>query len=380
MKYNFSNRKKMFPLLIVDSSIVYFDSAATTLKPYLVIDAIKEGYEKFTIPCEKGQYSIAYSCYEKTVANTINRICDTFFLHDEYHIVFSHSVTILLERLLFLFYKNNILKKNNIRVAIPYTYHSSIYNAVLRCFSSCQFVFYSESTFPVCDIDILYIPYVDHITGYYIDCSICKEYKIFFPDVYIILDLSQGISLWRPHFSLSNIDFIVGSSHKMYGPDGVAWIAICKKNDYKFSWYGILGVRKDFSTGSLSYPSIYAYSFALQFVKDFIYSNKDYYSILRNNFYYIYNILKSDPDVVMVSSSSNNFQIISFSHNIFNAHEIAEILNQQYICVRSGDICAPGITYKNGIVRISMGYYNDDNDIKKLGNSLLLCLDRKSAI
>ena len=47
-----------FPML--KKNIIYFDNAATTLKPYRVIDKIKEYYEEYSANSHRGDYNISF--------------------------------------------------------------------------------------------------------------------------------------------------------------------------------------------------------------------------------------------------------------------------------------------------------------------------------
>ena len=61
----------------------------------------------------------------------------------------------------------------------------------------------------------------------------------------------------------------------------------------------------------------------------------------------------------------------------YKSDELAEILNEDYdICVRSGYHCAPLVhdfldsKKYNGTVRVSINYFNNNNDIDVLINAL----------
>ena len=64
--------KKDFPIFkrkIDNKEIIYLDSAATTQKPKIVIDKIKEFYEKHNSNIHRGLYTLsdeATSLYEKS--------------------------------------------------------------------------------------------------------------------------------------------------------------------------------------------------------------------------------------------------------------------------------------------------------------------------
>ena len=71
------------------------------------------------------------------------------------------------------------------------------------------------------------------------------------------------------------------------------------------------------------------------------------------------------------------FGILSINLDGYKSDELAEILNEDYdICVRSGYHCAPLVhdfldsKKYNGTVRVSINYFNNNNDIDVLINAL----------
>lgn len=359
--------KTKFPFFQHYKSIYYFDSAATTIKPNQVIDAISHGYMCYTIPCERSKYALAYNCYDKVVLELRKELDCLFFLENDYHIVFSHSVTIILEKLLCLLKKKLFLDKE-VEIALPNTVHSSFLEAVNLFFSKFKLNFFDFDIKALNSvIDILYVPYVDHVSGYKINFHDLVEYKNDNKDVFIIIDASQGLSLYCPRLGGQQIDCIIGTSHKMYGPDGVAWIAIHKKHDFVFGWNGILSANKDFRVGSLSYAGMHGYISALSFLKEYIYNNQLHYQKMGTFFYKIISFLQQYNHIItLISPLQYYYPIISFSHKTMNAHDIAEFLDSYNVCVRSGEICAPHLCYPNGIVRISLACYNTEEDIDKI--------------
>ena len=69
--------------------------------------------------------------------------------------------------------------------------------------------------------------------------------------------------------------------------------------------------------------------------------------------------------------------VVSFTHPEYEANEIGTILSLDYdIAVRTGYHCAPyvhdfiGTTERHGTVRVSVGYFNTDEDIDALIRAL----------
>jgi selenocysteine lyase/cysteine desulfurase len=363
--------KSYFPIFSKYPQLCYFDSSATTLKPVSVIDATMYGMSHYSISCEKNRCARALDTYNKTLIAAEQKIKAIFGL-SEYFVVFNQTVSIILEKIFFLLKKKYLVSDRPIIVLVPESYHRSLghalyvnnINYIFIKAESCDLAEYQE-------LDIVYVPYINHITGKMINIDELKKYKKKFSKVFIILDASQGLLHYCPNLYHSEVDCIMGSSHKMYGPDGIAWVAVHTQWSKIFSWHGILSVRNDFYAGSLSYPSVYAYIIALNFLEKYIYHNTSYQETLRQYVDEIKFFLAQYSDqLTLLSCPQASSHIISFSHKKFHAHDIADCLSKEDICLRSGDICAPGIDYKFGIIRISFGCYNNYDDVSKLIDSL----------
>jgi hypothetical protein len=97
-----------FPLL--KNNIVYLDNGATTLKPYILIDTLKDYYMNYSSNVHRGDYDIAIKAEEmfnnarKNVANFINA--------DSNEIAFTNNTTDALNKIVFGYFKN-ILHEND---------------------------------------------------------------------------------------------------------------------------------------------------------------------------------------------------------------------------------------------------------------------------
>ena len=95
-----------FPML--KNNIIYFDNAATTLKPNKVIDSINDYYNNYSVNIHRGEYFLsfkadqAYEKSRKTVADFINA--------DEKSIVFTKGTTDSLNMIVDGYFKNHLNK------------------------------------------------------------------------------------------------------------------------------------------------------------------------------------------------------------------------------------------------------------------------------
>ena len=87
------------------------------------------------------------------------------------------------------------------------------------------------------------------------------------------------------------------------------------------------------------------------------------------------NYLKQNKNITLYSSNPHS-GVISFKFNNLDNNEVCNTLNEKYkICVRPGLHCAPLIhkflkTEKTGLIRVSISYFNNFCEIKKLVKAL----------
>jgi selenocysteine lyase/cysteine desulfurase len=110
----------------------------------------------------------------------------------------------------------------------------------------------------------------------------------------------------------------------------------------------------------------------LNFLENNIYHNDDYKKKQMNMINSLYHMIKLNNNLTLISNYATK-TILSFYHNNIHANDLAEIFSFKNVCLRTGDLCSPFKIKNNtkGIIRISFGCYNNDEDfdaIKKLIN------------
>ena len=118
--------KKDFPIFkrkINNKELIYLDSAATTQRPEIVINKLKEFYEKHNSNIHRGMYSLseeATSLYEKTrerVAEFINA--------GKEEIIFTKNCTESINYAVFGYF-SKILKKDDILLLTEMEHNSNV--------------------------------------------------------------------------------------------------------------------------------------------------------------------------------------------------------------------------------------------------------------
>ena len=234
MGYNVEEIRKDFEQL--KEGNIYLDTAATALKPKVVIDAIKEYYIKFN-GNSHSKMSIYGDKTSELIENTRN-IVARYINSNKRNIIFTKSATESLNTCILGI--EDIVKEDDEILLTILEHHANIvpYQILSKEKNTkIKYVYLKEDySFDYNDFEkkisyntkIIGITMQSNVTGEEIDiekiCEIveerCKELSI--PIPYIIVDGSQGITHKKISLKkLKNIYAFVFSGHKIYGPQGV---------------------------------------------------------------------------------------------------------------------------------------------------------------
>jgi len=106
--------RKDFPVLS-DPSLVYLDTAASSLKPQVVLDAMDEYYEKYGVNVHRGVYNLSYVATTKyeEARETVSRFINASFNE----VVFTRGASSALNLVASSYGLNNITKDDEIIVS-----------------------------------------------------------------------------------------------------------------------------------------------------------------------------------------------------------------------------------------------------------------------
>lgn len=234
MEYNVEEIRKDFEQL--KEGNIYLDTAATALKPKVVINAIKEYYIKFN-GNSHSKMSIYGDKTSELIENTRN-IVARYINSNKRNIIFTKSATESLNTCIFGI--EDIVKEDDEILLTILEHHANIvpYQILSKEKNTkIKYVYLKEDySFDYNDFEkkisyntkIIGITMQSNVTGEEIDiekiCEIVKkrskELNIETP--YLIIDASQGITHKKIDVrKLDTIYALVFSGHKIYGPQGV---------------------------------------------------------------------------------------------------------------------------------------------------------------
>lgn len=392
--------KKQFPIFRNHPDLVYLDSAATSLKPKIAIDKIKEYYEEYSANVFRGIYPISEKATEE-FEETRDVVSKFINANKSEEIIFTRNATESLNLLAYSLGRKIIEPGNEIVTTIMEHHSNFVPWQVLAGETG--------ATFKVVDIDdkgyleiswneiitkktkILALTYVSNVLGTINPIKeITRDVKKINPEIIVIVDAAQAI----PHFKVDvqdlGADFIVFSSHKMLGPTGVGVLwgkEKILKEMYPFMYGGEMidevfidrTTFKDpphkFEAGTPAIGEVIAFKEAIKFLNNIGMKN------IRNHEKKLTQLclktLKQEFNKKIKIFGPTDVEdrggIITFSFDKFHPHDIAQILADQGICVRAGHHCAMPLHQRLKVpatVRASFYIYNDEKDIIKLVDGL----------
>lgn len=387
--------RRDFPIFDFDSTLVYFDNGATTMKPKCVIDTILNYNTKYTANAHRGDYKnslIVDTMYDETrekVRKYINA-------KEKSEIVFTSGATESLNMIVMGYFKN-ILKEND-EVLITEAEHAS---NVLPWFVLQKELGIKVNYIKLDDNNEVTIDNVKsainkntkvisiaHVTNVIGDVRPIKEIsKIAHENnIYMVVDAAQSIAHTKVDVQELDIDFMAFSSHKMYSTTGCGVLygkfdlldnltpinygggmnAMFTKDGY----YELREIPTRLEAGTPNISAILALGSAIDYIN----------SIGIDNIYkYEHDLRKylvqelSKLDFITVYNKNNDSAIIAFNINGVFSQDTAVYLDKYNICVRAGNHCAKilnNVFHINNTCRISLGIYNTKEEVDLLINVL----------
>jgi cysteine desulfurase/selenocysteine lyase len=390
--------KNKFPIFKNKKDLIYFDSAATSLKPKTVIDGVNMYYTKLGANIHRGIYKESYEAtllYEQAkckVAEFINA--------KDNEIIFTKGTTSALNAISYML-ENDLNENDEIIVSI--LEHNSSLLPWYRVSKNKKTIlkFVNILNFDI-DIDhliasinpktkILCLNYVSNVFGY--QTSVKKIIDIAHQhNIKVIIDAAQAVS----HFAIDVVDldcdFLAFSGHKMFSPTGVGVLFVKEtilKDLVPYEWGGDMiedidrenvvfkEIPERFEAGTPPIAQVIGLSYAIDFIKDigFEFIENKIEKLTK----YLLLKLSKIKEVIIYNESLRiipygiiifNLRIIKNAKEYFDIHphDAATFYDTYNICVRAGHHCVHQVSKTlspNGTIRVSLHIYNDKKEIDK---------------
>ncbi len=384
--------RSQFPILTARPGLVYLDSAATSLTPTSVIDAISSYYGTLSSNVGRGLYATA----EETTSHfeAVREQTAKFLGADADEIVFTRNTTESIN-LLASVLEDRIHEGDNI-VVTALEHHSNFLpwkRLAGRRGAELRIVPFGEDG----SLDLQQARgYIDSRTKVFAFSAISnvlgatnpvaeliRVAKETNPNILTVVDAAQAAGHSHIDVREWNCDFLAFSGHKCFGPTGIGVLygkeailstlppyqvgggmvqdASAEETAYKDSPHR-------FEAGTPDIAAVFGLGAALDFVEEVgIDAIHGYESTLATKAVALLHETFGNDIQVFGPTSTRQSGIVSFTLDGIHPHDIAHILGEHDICVRAGEHCAAPlhrILSLPATARATFSIYNTEEDVQ----------------
>lgn len=379
--------KPDFPVFSHDPSLVYLDSASTTQKPKMVIDALNTFYEKQNANVHRALYNLgeeatnAYENARKIVAQFINA-------PSENTIIFTKGTTESINLVAYAWGRKYIQTGDEILIT-EMEHHSNLIPWQLLAKETGAKLKYipmkTDGLLDLSHLDHYFSPktklfsmvHQSNVLGTLnpTEMLIQKAKEV---GAVTVLDAAQSVPHKSVDFQKLGCDFMAFSGHKMFGPTGVGVLVgnmkiLDKMNPFlgggeminkvtlkESTWNN---VPYKFEAGTPNIAQAVGLGVAIDYMNSIGMDTIE--SIEYELTKYALEKMKNIEGMIIYGPKDRG-PVISFNIAGIHAHDLATFLNQDNIAIRVGHHCAQPIMDILGVpstARVSFHIYNSKNDI-----------------
>lgn len=385
------NLREHFPIF-KNKDIAYFDSAATTQKPQMVIDDLVEYYTNFNANAGRGSYELSM-LNTSIIENTRQKVKDFIGADDNGEVIFTKNCTEAINLVAYS-YGLSFLEKNDEILLCVSNHHANIvpWQFIAKKVGCTLKFFYLDKDGQIDLEDFKYkvnertkivsLSSVVNTTGIIQDFKTVIDYAHKY-NALVLLDCAQSITHFKHEVAKWDADFITFSGHKMYSAFGVG-VLYGKKElldkmppfiyggdmiDYVEEQYSTFApLPHKFEGGTMDTASISSLSRAIDYINLIGFSE-----IKKIEYDLLFDLLCKLNSLDFVETyyieNVDRVPIIAFNVKGVHSHDTAFILDKYKVNVRSGQHCtAPLHQFMkiNSTCRISFNIYNTYEDIDVL--------------
>lgn len=378
-----------FPILqrvVNGKPLIYFDNAATSQTPKIVIDAIVDYYMNYNANIHRGVHTLSQEATDK-YEQARETLKTHFNAKYAYEMIFTsgttHGINIIASGF------SNLLKKGDEVIVSALEHHSNIVPWQMLCEKTgakLNVIPMNEdgalmmSSYDELLSDNTKLVFCNHISNALgtinpIEEIIEKAHQV---GAAVLIDGAQSTPHMIVDFQKLDVDFYVTSAHKICGPTGVGllygkkeWLEklppyqgggeMIETVTFKKTTYA--GLPHKFEAGTPNICGGIAFGVAIDYMNSIGFDaiNKYEQELLE---YGTQELLKINE--LKIYGTSKKTSVISFNVGTIHPYDIGSILDKLGIAVRTGHHCAQPIMdfYKiPGTIRASFAFYNTKEEI-----------------
>ena len=402
MNYDVSEIRKDFPILssiINNKKLVYLDNAATSQKPYSVINKLTDYYKTMNSNVHRGVHTLSGKATDEFEEARVK--VAKFINAPNYEklnpIIWTRNTTESIN-IVSMTWGNDNLEENDEVVVSAMEHHSNLIPWQRLCKTKKAIL----RIFPINENQELDLQYLDE----YINTktklvsivhssnsmgtinpvkTLIKKAKSV--NAKVLIDGAQSV----PHMPVDvtdlDCDFLVFSAHKMLGPTGLGVLYV-KEDTIKNLEPHFLGgemvldvsyesatwndIPMKFEAGTPNIAGVIAFGSAIDYLNNLGISNiRKHESELTQfalNELEGNNYLKKNSILYGPKNIENRSGVLTFHSNIAHPHDLGTLLDNEGIAVRTGHHCTMPLMKSLGIpasLRASFYIYNTEDEISK---------------
>jgi cysteine desulfurase / selenocysteine lyase len=389
-----------FPILrkkINGKELVYLDNASTTQKPNSVIDAITDFYTNYNSNIHRAVYQLAEEAtalYEKSREKIAN-----FIDVSPEEIIFTRNTTESINLIAHSWARTNLKKDDGVAIT-ELEHHSNIVPWQIlsqEIGTRLEYVGIDENGFLDLEylidlisskkVKLVSLSHMSNVLGTIVPVE--RIIKIAHEnDIPVLVDGAQSV----PHMPVSvkklDCDFLVFSAHKMLGPTGVG--VLYAKKEFLEKMRPFMGggdmikevfkfhtnyneVPYKFEAGTPNIADVVGFGAAIDYLEKIGMENIREHEIDLTE--YALESILSMKYVTVYGPRDPNYRggVISFNIADIHPHDLATIMNDHGIAIRSGHHCAQVLMQRLDVPatsRASFYIYNTKEEIDKFVNAI----------
>lgn len=380
-----------FPILsreVYGKPLVYFDNAATSQKPQCVIDKIAEMYTTVNSNVHRGVHYLSQAATDEHEAarTTVQKFINAFSPNE---IVFTRGATESIN-LVASSFCHKFCKEGDEILITAMEHHSNIVpwqiQAEERGLKLKVAPINSEGELLIDEFEKLIsdktkLIALTHISNVLGTINPIKElidiaHKYNVP---ILIDAAQSVQHAKVDVQELDCDFLVFSSHKVYGPTGVGvlygkekWLnelppyqgggEMISSVSFEKTTFNKLPFK--FEAGTPDFVGTAALATALNYVNSIGLDNIAHHEdeLLK----YATNQMLQIPGMRIIGTAKEKCSVISFLVDDIHPYDIGTLLDKMGIAIRTGHHCAEPLMKELGIdgtARVSFAFYNTKEEV-----------------
>ena len=395
--YELRNDFPIFKKKINGKELVYLDNASTTQKPYSVINSITDFYSNYNSNIHRAVYQLAeeattlYEQSREKIANFIN-------VRPE-EIVFTRNTTESINLIAHSWARTNLKKDDGIAIS-ELEHHSNIVPWQIlsqEIGTRLEYVGIDENGFLDLEylielisskkVKLVSLSHMSNVLGTIVPIE--RIIKIAHEnDIPVLVDGAQSVPHMPVDVKNMDCDFLVFSAHKMLGPTGVGVLYAKKeilekmrpfmgggdmiKEVFKFHT-NYNEVPYKFEAGTPNIADVVGFGAAIDYLQKIGMENIRKHEIDLTE--YALESILSINHLTVYGPRDPNYRggVISFNIADIHPHDLATIMNDHGIAIRSGHHCAQVLMQRLDVPatsRASFYIYNTKEEIDKFVNAI----------